>query len=647
MSYLPNPFGVISTINSNTTPISASTSWSGSWEDVSDYASISTIATASNAGTLYAEFSTDGINTDRTIPLSDGTSGDMGIHSLTPIAKYFRVKLTNGGSNQTGLRLQTIYNSGGRIALPTSRISQTLNSYTDVLNVRSSLFGTTDGGDIISVPVTPEGHIEVAIHAPRNPFGSIHTENLTPIFQSDAVYGINSGQVFPTQSFSGTASVDDSAFVCNTGTTIYSQASIQSRKRLRYRPGQGIVGRFAGYFTTGVDNSYQVLGFGHAEDGVYFAYSGSSFGILYSNRGVREIQTLNITTPSSTTETAQVVLNSVSNSVSITNSGNVLRTAYEISNGTYNGWKAYPVSSSVVFVADSVGNKAGTFNIIATSAVGTFTETRAGSATTESFISQSSWNGDTMDGTGRSGVTLDPTKGNVYQMGIQYLGFGTLTFSIESSPEDGNNADFITVHTIKLPNTLTRTSFGNPSFPFTMAAYSAGSTSNLSVKVGSFAGFIEGNKKLHGNRFSYENTIATAGPTNYQALFTVMNGRTYNGKSNQAVINILDVSCALKHNQPASFYLIKNGTLGGNPNFASYANNSCALRDTSATTVTFSTNDQLVWVGQLADTSNLEKEFSLDEEITLQPGEWITLACKTSGATATYAAGSINTREDQ
>lgn len=55
----------------------------------------------------------------------------------------------------------------------------------------------------------------------------------------------------------------------------------------------------------------------------------------------------------------------------------------------------------------------------------------------------------------------------------------------------------------------------------------------------------------------------------------------------------------------------------------------------------------VIWVGQLADTSNLEKEFTLNEEITLQPGEWITLACKTSGGTATYAAGCVNTREDQ
>ena len=42
---------------------------------------------------------------------------------------------------------------------------------------------------------TREGHAEVEIHGPLNPFGSIHTESLTPIFQTDAVYGLNTTEV--------------------------------------------------------------------------------------------------------------------------------------------------------------------------------------------------------------------------------------------------------------------------------------------------------------------------------------------------------------------------------------------------------------------------------------------------------------------
>lgn len=511
---------------------------------------------------------------------------------------------------------------------------------------KTLLTGNTDGGTNLLVPVTAEGHLEVAVHSPRLPFGSLHVENLIPVFQTDAVYGLCTTLSETGSLLGGSVTSNNSQFDISTGTGIYGQSYLQSRKRLKYRPGQGIVGRFTGKFTTGVDNSYQVIGLGHAGDGIYFGYSGSTFGILYNSFGNREVQKLNITTPSSTTELITIRLNGNPVSSSVTNSGNAYRTAYEISRGTYTGWKTFPLSSSVYFVADAVGMKPNAFNITASTAVGTFSRFLTGSIASESFVRQVDWNGDPMDGTGPTGVILDPTKGNVYQLGIQYLGYGAITCYIESAPE-GNNSEFINVHTFKIPNSRTVPTFRQPSFPFTTAVYSAGSTTNLVTSVASFAGFIEGQKRMHGPRYSYNNTIATAGANNYQSLFTVLNERIHRGIVNQSVINILDVSIALKHNQPATFYLIRNGTLSGNPAFNDVDSNSSACMDTAATTVTFDENSQLVWVGNLSDTSNLTKEFSLIEELTLQPGESITLACKTSGGTATYAAGSINTREDQ
>lgn len=645
-SLIVTPAQVVSFENSTTTPLSASNMWSGSWEDVSQYSSIAIFARSDVGGTLFAEFSIDGIQTDRTVKLSSGTTGSLGEHELTVVTKYYRNKFINGNIDQSYFRLQTLYHTNPKIAVHSSRLNQSFNEYTDILNTRASLFGKTDGGHYIAVPVTPEGHVEVAIHGPRNPFGSIHVENLTPVFQTDAVYSLNPYQINSSSYFSGNSYASNSMFVCETGTTLYSQASIQSKKRLRYRPGQGVVGRVAGLFTQGVNNSYQVIGFGHAEDGVYFGYKNAEFGILYSSRGKRQINTLNVTTPSTTNESLTVTLNGVTSSVVVTNSGNVYKTAYEIASSYYKGWKAEAISSSVMFVSDSVGLKAGIFNITGSTATGSFSLTQSGSNAIETFVSQSDWNGDKMNGSGSTGLILDPTKGNVFQFGVQYLGFGALTFYIESSPM-GNNSEFINVHTIQLPNTLEATSFGNPSFPFTMAAYSAGSTSNLTVKAGSFAGFIEGKKYLHGNRFSYENVVTDAGATAYRALFTVQNYLSYKGRANQAVVNILDVSVALKHNQPASFYLIKNAYLTGTPIFSPYSTNSCTLFDTSGSNVLVTNKDQILWIGQLSETSRAEKAFELDEEITLQPGEWITLACKTSGQTVTYAAGSINTREDQ
>ncbi len=523
------------------------------------------------------------------------------------------------------------------------------------------LAGETDDGQPQKLASTAEGHLEVALHSPRLPFGSVHAESLAPIFQTDAVYGVNSGQVTTFTSLTGAATASDSAFVVSTGTTSTAQGVILGRKRLRYRPGQGVVGRFTAQYTTPVTYSYQIAGFGHAEDGVYFGYREATgngysgvtpaFGILYINRAYREVRTLTVTVGSSTAENVTVQLNGTNFSIAVTNSANIQRTVYELSQGTYAGWDAYASGATVVFVAKSAGAKSGAYGLTASTATGTFAQTRAGAAGTETFIPQSTWNGDKLDGTGASGVTLDPTKGNVFQIGIQYLGFGSITFQIEVCPPDGNNVDFVTVHTIRNPNTLTATTFGNPSFPFTMAAYSAGSTTNLTVKCGSFAGFIEGSKTLQGNRFTYFRQLTTVGDTNLQALFTIQNARYYAGMTNQAVINLLAVSGALKHTSPCIFYIIRNGTLAGNPNFAPLASNSCSLWDTAATTVTYSTGDQLLWTGHLGDTGQFDHHFGNGsynaEEVTIQPGEWITLAARASTGTPSYVTGSINTREDQ
>lgn len=648
-----------STFNSSSTPLASGATFTGAAEQNSQ-SDVMVSCITDNGSTLYFDFSVDGTNWN-VFPTA-GFSVVSGIHEFHTAVKgprYFRARLVNGSGAQSYLRLYTYF---GTFRHGNAPLNQSIGSDSDAIITRSVLTGATDGGQYINVPVTSEGHLEVAVHGPRLPFGAIHAESITPIFQTDAVYGLNSGQVLSVTSGTGAATAANSLFQVSTGTTALSQSVILGRKRLRYRPGQGVIGRFTARFTTPVSYSYQVCGFGHSEDGVYMAmreatgngYSGvaPSFGILYINRAHREVRTLTITTASSTAQNVTVTLNSIPFTVAVTNSGNIQRTVWEISQGIYAGWDAYASGATVVFVRKSANPASGTYSLTASTAVGTFAQTRAGTVGTETFIPQADWNGDKLDGTGASGITIDPTKGNVFEIGIQYLGFGAITFKCEVIPTDGNNADFVTLHTIKNPNGLTQTTFGNPSFPFTMAAYSAGSTSDLTVSCGSFAGFIEGQKVLHGNRFTYFNSLTTVGATNFQALFTILNTRYYGGQANQSVINLSSISGALKHTSPCIYYLIKNGALVGNPNFVQLSSISSSLWDTAASTVTYSTGDQLIWTGHLGDTGELDHHFGGTsemnmEEITLQPGEWVTLAARSVSGTPSFVTGSINTREDQ
>ena len=521
---------------------------------------------------------------------------------------------------------------------------------------KAGVKAVNDIGSPVSLAATGEGHLEVAIHAPRLPFGSIHAERLTPVFQHDAVYQLNS---FSTKATTGhstggvssaTATVSNNLFKCYTGTTALSFSAIQSRKRLRYRAGQGIVGRFAGGFSAPAESSILVIGFGTAESGFYFGYNGTSFGILHVTGGVREVRTLTVTTASTSTSNYNVVLNGATAvNVTATNNSSTVKTAYEISRGTFPGWTSYQVGSTVVFVANDAGSKTGSYSLAqsgaGTPAAGTFARTLSGAASTDTWIPQSSWNGDKLNGTGASGFTIDPSKGNVFQIGVQYLGFGTITFSVEVTSSNTNNADFVTCHTIKYPNTSTSTSLTQPSFPFTMAAYSAGSTTDVGCFVGSFGGFREGVTLLSGPRMTYTNTSTAVSTGAYYCLFTVRNDGVYAGRANQSVVNILSVGAAHDDATPVTLYALRNATLVGTPNFTAWASSSCTSVDTAATTATVSTNDQIVFSIPIGQGGN--ELIALGDEVTLQPGETLTIAATAVTGTATYTIASMNTREDQ
>lgn len=526
--------------------------------------------------------------------------------------------------------------------------------------VFSTIRATQDSGRIVDLAATEEGHLEVAIHSPRLPFGSVHTERLTPVIQSDGVYGINSfsmvtstGLGVGTGANSASVTASGNKLVLATGATQYSFASLQSRRRLRYRAGQGVVGRFTAVYSTPVASSYLVAGYGTAETTLAFGYNGTAFGILYSTGGVREIHTFTVTTASTATNDYVVTLpNSATVNVTATNNSSTTQTAYEISLGTFPGWKAMAVGATVVFVADSAGNKSGSFSLAQTGAVtpaaGTDAETLAGVAATDTWIPQSSWNGDKCDGAGGSRFTLDPSKGNVYQIGIQYLGFGSITFQIEVPFSNANNPEFVTVHTIKYPNTATAVNLSQPSFPFLASAYSAGSTTDVSVSIGSFAGFSEGEAFNLGPRVSHQrDAMVTSSTSAYVPLFTVKNSLTFASRANQSVVKLLDVTGVARGNTNATtkFYLVRNAVLSGPVNFTATGAPSSTNIDTAATGMTAPSTSQILWSRAVTQAGDFEYGFT-DREITLQPGESVTLCVKSLTATAD-CSGALNTREDQ
>jgi hypothetical protein len=97
---------------------------------------------------------------------------------------------------------------------------------------------------------------------------------------------------------------------------------------------------------------------------------------------------------------------------------------------------------------------------------------------TDTFVSQSSWNLDKMDGSGPSGNTLDVTKSQIFTVDYEWLGVGRVRYGIVF------NGSTHYVHEINNNNTLNSVYLKNPNLPVRaeIAAFTNTSTeSNFKV----------------------------------------------------------------------------------------------------------------------------------------------------------------------
>jgi hypothetical protein len=187
------------------------------------------------------------------------------------------------------------------------------------------------------------------------------------------------------------------------------------------------------------------------------------------------------------------------------------------------GWEVHTDNSKdITFISLVAESATGTFSFADTDTTGVAmtvtnfssaadTPTLRGVAPTETITPQASWNVDVLDGTGVSGMTLDPTKMNIFDVDFQYLGAGNLFFAVEN-PATGQ---FEPVHMMQHAGTQTVPTFANPTFHINMiakteAAYSGGA---LTMLTASLAGFIEGNEAPFGVRHEADATVSTNGTT--------------------------------------------------------------------------------------------------------------------------------------
>jgi len=424
-----------------------------------------------------------------------------------------------------------------------------------------------------------------AIVGPKNPlpvvisqqtaFGEVLSAPLTPFVQATAAYNLIPANIRTYTATGGGATASGNEFVCTTGTSVGGYGTIRSVRSVNYKGGMGAVFRGTGRFTAGVANSIQGVGFFNVGDAYLFGYSGADFGIIYQHGGLQEVRTITVTGASGGSTNLTLTLNDEEYTIPLT-AGTTAHNAFEITEwlaGNQTAWNAYQNGATVVISAASDGPKSGEYAFTHGSATGGIAQTTAGVSKTTEFYPRSEWNRDTCD-------WIDPTLGNVYQIKLQYLGYGAISFFVES-PSTG---DFTLVHVIEYANSATTPSVGNPSLRCGLFAASLGSTTNLTVASGSFASFVEGTPGRTRNPRATSNNKSVG--TTLTNILTLRTRDVFGGKANQVEIEPVILTAFTESAKGAKVGVYTNATLGGEPNY-SYLGAATLVSevDTAATTV--------------------------------------------------------------
>lgn len=292
MTYIPVASANVSAANSTTVTLGSGGTFTGTPEDVSQYASISialNVNPTSSTGNVLVQFSNTAsfpvIFSNTVTAVTSVIAAGFTLDLITA-AQYFRVLYINDSASAT-VTIQTILHPQARIAQTTTRYAQTPTDYSDMLNTRAIIWGKTLGGNSYEpVATNGENSLVVTVADPRSAFGEISVAENTPTCQVDFVYGINTNLTSNTVSNAATITSTNGMAILTTGAQVNSVATLATKDYVKYRPGQGSMSRFTALFTTGVAGSTQTAGvFGDGVDGLGFGYNGTSYGIIYRHSG--------------------------------------------------------------------------------------------------------------------------------------------------------------------------------------------------------------------------------------------------------------------------------------------------------------------------------------------------------------------------
>lgn len=158
--------GVLSAGNSSTTPLAGGATFTGTWEEITNYSGIvisvfADVASATDG--LKFEWSSDGTNVD--VDEVSGVTANVGRgFTQMPRSRYFRIRYVNGASAQTAFRLHTHYTKT-TVSNLTRALDKAISGENMAQTVRAVITGEDASGAFFNARVRSPGFLEVLGHS--------------------------------------------------------------------------------------------------------------------------------------------------------------------------------------------------------------------------------------------------------------------------------------------------------------------------------------------------------------------------------------------------------------------------------------------------------------------------------------------------
>lgn len=687
MTWIPQTVSIVSPTGANSDNVISGGNWVGNTYtgtgEENDYAYIGVNLQVDETGVLYFDFSQDGSNWS-TYPVAgfDIASGINEVHTAWKGGRYFRIRFVGTGG-RSFFRLKTFYSNH---PLPLSAaLNQSISNDQDATVTRAVLTGEGPTGSFINQKTSGQSFSTTASLGDGSTYdsGVLNLTNYTQV-QTNLVcsnngtikfiFGSSSSMTGSTPGINGVERVLSVPYSAADGFQMYSAPAFTPYVRYTFEntAGQGATTQlfFDTKFLTAA-LSGQVLGLNSFISPTMVANLGRNVLVGQNKAGnfgnmpvdsenhlmvnihdpltaFGQLKTAEETTIISQqfpyNINARVVNTTVANGGTVTqvDSQAVLSTS-AAANGsakmtTRAVMKYQPGTGGIVrFTAAFTTGVANNTQIVGygddndglfVGYNGTSFGIMRRQNGSDTWTPSTSFNVDHLDGgldaNNPSGMTIDPTKGNVYEIKFQWLGYGAITFRIE----DPNSGDFEPFHIIKYANLFTVPSIYAPALPILWETTNTTNATDIVIKSASAMAALEGRRVINGPTFLHEKTTST---TAY--VFSIRNDATNvlgGTNTNRHSIFLKGFSVVNDGTSTTTYTLEINSSITGSPSWTKISTNESIVSYDTAGTLGAAGDV----IGSISVAKNTGERINLFSElIELRPGDTLTIRASNTNST--------------